>query len=60
MPRASEPDLAHIDQLLAGAGLRHGRRKLMAAGFDRQLESLAAELEKSVRSQFAPRASATP
>jgi len=36
MPRASEPDLAHIDQLLAGAGLRHGRRKLMAAGFDRQ------------------------
>ena len=36
MPRASEPDLAHIDQLLAGAGLHHGRRKLMAAGFDRQ------------------------
>ncbi|HET8635882.1 MAG TPA: peptidoglycan editing factor PgeF [Acidobacteriaceae bacterium] len=36
MPRASQPDLAQIDQLLAGAGLRHGRRKLMAAGFDRQ------------------------
>ncbi len=36
MPRASEPDLDQIDQLLAGAGLRHGRRKLMAAGFDRQ------------------------
>jgi polyphenol oxidase len=36
MPRASEPDLTQVDQLLASVGLRHGRRKLMAAGFERQ------------------------
>lgn len=31
-----EPTLDDVDQLLASVGLRHGRRKLMAAGFDRQ------------------------
>src|SRR5690242_3536241 len=36
MTRPSESALAEIDQLLAGVGLRHGRRKLMAAGFQRQ------------------------
>lgn len=36
MAHTSEPDLTEIDQLLAGVGLRHGRRKLMAAGFERQ------------------------
>lgn len=38
MPVSPESPSAirNVDQLLAGAGLTHGRRKLMAAGFERQ------------------------
>jgi purine-nucleoside/S-methyl-5'-thioadenosine phosphorylase / adenosine deaminase len=38
MPASAESASAirNIDQLLAGVGLTHGRRKLMAEGFDRQ------------------------
>jgi len=32
----SAADTAEVDQLLTSVGLRHGRRKLMAAGFERQ------------------------
>ena len=35
-PPDSSAAIEHIDQLLATVGLRHGRRKLMAEGFDRQ------------------------
>ncbi|MGH9585910.1 MAG: peptidoglycan editing factor PgeF [Acidobacteriaceae bacterium] len=38
MPARSESpaSTAEVDQLLTSVGLRHGRRKLMAAGFERQ------------------------
>lgn len=35
-PPQSAADTAEVDQLLASVGLHHGRRKLMAAGFERQ------------------------
>jgi hypothetical protein len=37
-PAASEGAIQEIDRLLATVGLTHGRRKLMAAGFERQVK----------------------
>jgi alanyl-tRNA synthetase len=51
-----------LKEVLAAHGLRGGGSPDLAQTdlAEDQLESLAAELEKSVRSQCAPRASATP
>lgn len=48
MPSSPESDaaIANIDHLLANVGLRHGSRKLLPAGFDRQPKHPAARSEK--------------
>jgi polyphenol oxidase len=53
MPLSAEsPDaIRNIDQLLASVGLTHGRRRLMAAGFERQ----AKHPRQAARQKAAPR-----